>query len=110
MPLKIQFLLLDFFAPWVLASLGVIFSWTVMRGVHRGAPLEKTQRTLLFYLFWFLVGALYSVFLVFRLHLPKPLWLLLTIIWSVTLAAHAQKRDRKISGRLPHDGEHKTSS
>src|SRR5260370_31862275 len=98
---KAQFFLLDFFAPWVLVSLGVIFSWTGMRGLRGGAPLEKTQKTLLFYLFWFVVGTFYSAFLVFRwFHLPKPLLLLLTIVWCVTLATHAQKLDqidRKIS-------------
>jgi hypothetical protein len=102
MSLKIQFFLLDFFAPWVLASLGVIFSWTAMRGMRGGAPLENTQKTLLFYLFWFVVGTVYSALLVFRFHLPGPLWLLLTIIGCVTLAADAQKRnkrDRKVSGR-----------
>jgi hypothetical protein len=83
--------LIDVLAPIIVPLFTALVGWGVMRRIQAGGPLSSYQKGLLFYGFIFVVGAGYSMMLVFRLDLPKPLWLLLTVMWAAIIGKIAQK-------------------
>lgn len=82
---------LDVLVPVVGPLLITPLAWGAMRVIQGGRPLAPYQKGILFYGFFFLVATLYSIMLVFRLELPQPLWLLLTVIWGAVIGKIAQR-------------------
>jgi len=97
--------------PWVLALLGHFLSWTVMKGIRAGGSLTGFQRALLFFQFFFVVGIAYSMMLVFRLDLPRPLWLVLTVVWGAVIGKitqkHYQRNRDQSQSQTDAGGDHK---
>jgi hypothetical protein len=74
------------FMPPIVAGIFHVSAWAHYRQINREAPLTTDQRRTTKYVDWFVLGMGYLMVLSVAFDWPKLVWMLLCVVWAVSLA------------------------